>query len=56
MSVLALTWPAAVVISTAIAAGGLVLAVSAWQIFKTGQTAIEHENRRASAGEPVAER
>jgi hypothetical protein len=49
MDVLALSWPAAAVLMTAIAAGGLVLAAAVWQIFRTGQTAIAHEARSPRA-------
>src|SRR5207344_210715 len=37
MVIAALSWPAAVVAATSIAAVGLVLAVSAWQLFAVGQ-------------------
>ncbi len=46
MTLAALTWPAAVVYVALIAGVALVLAVSSWSIFRTGQTAIEKESRR----------
>jgi hypothetical protein len=46
MMLAALTWPAAAVYVALIAGVALVLAVSSWSIFRTGQTAIEKEGRR----------
>ena len=43
MIIAALSWPAAVVAATSIAAVGLVLAVSAWQLFAVGKVAVEQE-------------
>jgi hypothetical protein len=47
MSIATMTWPEAAVWITGIAALGLVLSVLIWSIFRTGQTAIKHEPRRA---------
>ena len=46
MFIAAMTWPEAAVWCTAVAAGGLVLSVLVWSIFRTGQTAIKSEVRR----------
>ena len=46
MTVAALTWPQAAVYIALIAAGGVVLAVLIWSIFRTGQTAIRNESRQ----------
>jgi hypothetical protein len=43
MTVAALTWPEAAVAIAVIAAVGLILSVATWQIFRTGQTAIQNE-------------
>jgi ABC-type nickel/cobalt efflux system permease component RcnA len=43
-----MNWPEALVAATAVAAVALVISVALWQIFKTGQTAIRKEHRRAS--------
>jgi hypothetical protein len=43
MTFIALTWPAAFVAATTVAALGLVIAVLVWSIFRTGQTAIKRE-------------
>jgi hypothetical protein len=43
---LAMTWPVAAVVMTAIAGGALVLATAIWGVFRTGQTAIQNEDRR----------
>jgi hypothetical protein len=50
MTIAALTWPQASVYIALIAAGGVVLSVLIWSIFRTGQTAIRSERRRQ---EPV---
>lgn len=42
----ALTWPEAVLASVSVLTLGLVLSVVAWQIFRTGQTAIRKEGTR----------
>jgi hypothetical protein len=42
----ALTWPAAAVFVALIVGAAVVLAVSSWSVFRTGQTAIEKESRR----------
>jgi hypothetical protein len=44
MTIATLTWPAAVVVATSVAAGGLVLAILIWSIFRTGQTAIKEDS------------
>ena len=46
MTVAALTWPQASVYIALIAAGGLVVSVLIWSIFRTGQTAIRSEVRK----------
>jgi hypothetical protein len=46
MTIAALTWPAAVVYVTLIAAAGTVLSVLIWSIFRTGQMAIKKEYRQ----------
>jgi hypothetical protein len=46
MMLAALTWPAAVVYVALIAGVALVLAVSSWSVFRTGQTAIEKQSHR----------
>ena len=45
MTVAALSWPAAAVTIAVIWAVAFVLAVVAWSIFRTGQTAIRHGER-----------
>jgi hypothetical protein len=45
MTIAALSWPGAVVAVAVIWAVALVLAVVVWSIFRTGQTAIRHEQR-----------
>jgi hypothetical protein len=45
MTLAALTWPEASVYVAVIAAGGLVVAVLVWSIFRTGQTAIRSDKR-----------
>jgi protein-S-isoprenylcysteine O-methyltransferase Ste14 len=45
VTLIALTWPEAVVGATAVAMLGLILVVATWQIFRTGQTAIRNESR-----------
>jgi uncharacterized membrane protein len=42
----ALTWPAAAVYVALIAGVTVVLAVSIWSVFRTGQTAIKSEGRQ----------
>jgi hypothetical protein len=44
MTFAALTWPEASVYVALILSVGAVLAVLVWSIFRTGQTAIRHEN------------
>jgi len=51
MLVATLTWPAAAVWITLIAAVGLVVAVAVWSIFATGQTAIRHEIARTESAD-----
>ena len=46
MLVATLSWPEAAVWMTLIGAVGLVVAVTVWSIFATGQTAIRHEVAR----------
>ncbi len=44
MTIAVLTWPEAVVGATSIAAIALMLSILIWSIFRTGQTAIKHED------------
>ena len=53
MTIATLTWPAAVVVAVRepgrpaiyrVAAGGLVLGILIWSIFRTGQTAIKEDS------------
>ena len=46
MTTATLSWPAASVYIALILAGGLVVAVLIWSIFRTGQTAIRMESPR----------
>jgi ABC-type nickel/cobalt efflux system permease component RcnA len=44
MTLAALDWPEALVAATSVAALGLIISIAAWQIFRTGQTAIRREH------------
>jgi hypothetical protein len=50
VSVLELTWPAAVVWSVTIATIGLVASVTVWQIFAIGRTGMSIDWRRREQG------
>ena len=54
MTVAALTWPAAAVYIALIAGVTVVLAISIWSVFRTGQTAIKKEVREERAAREVA--
>jgi ABC-type long-subunit fatty acid transport system fused permease/ATPase subunit len=44
MTLATLSWPVAAVSIAGIVVGGLVFAVLIWSIFRTGQTAIRHQD------------
>jgi hypothetical protein len=45
MTIAALSWPGAIVAVALIWAVAFLLAVVVWSIFRTGQTAIQHDER-----------